>query len=92
MEKFKVILDEEATEGFTELSKSPVFGELVKRYLKELYDFPPEAWGDVHRKEGQSYFKSDNHMIFDIQGKMLCDERGHVYGVKITRFRLRRKI
>ncbi len=91
MEKFQVFLDDEATAGFEELTGHKAYGELAKRYFKELYDFPPSAWGDVHRKEGQNYFKSDNHVIFDIQGKILLDGQGHYIGLKITRFRLRKK-
>jgi hypothetical protein len=91
VEKFQVILDDEATSDFEMLVTSKRYGQLAYRYLQELYDFPPKAWGDVHVKEGLSYFKSDNHVIFDVQGKIISDARGHAYGVKITRFRLRRK-
>jgi len=89
--KFQVVLNDEAAADFEELASHKVFGELAKRYLKELNDFPPEGWGDVHRKDGQGYFKSDHHVVFDIQGKLMTDGQGFVMGVKISRFRLRRR-
>ena len=92
MEKFQVSFNWEAAAEFEELLGNTAVGGLAKRYLKELHDFPPEAWGDIHRSENQIYFKSDNHVLFDIQGKVLSDEQGFIYGVKITRFRLRRGI
>ena len=91
MDKFQVLLNEEAAAEYERLLKNVTVCELAKRYLKDLFDFPPEAWGDIHRKEGLTLFKSDNHVIFDIQGKVLVDETGRVYGVKISRFRLRHK-
>ena len=91
MEKFQVLLNEEATAEYERLLKIVAIRDLAKRYLKDLFDFPPDAWGDIHRKEGLTLFKSDNHVIFDIQGKVLIDETGKAHGVKISRFRLRHK-
>jgi hypothetical protein len=92
LEKIEVLLSPEAQDEFEELLGNKVFGGLAKRYFKELNDFPPEDWGDIHSKEGESLFKSDNHVIFDIQGKIIFDKDGHVEAVKIVRFRLRHKV
>jgi hypothetical protein len=92
VEKFQVLFNWEAAAEFEELLGNTAVVGLAKRYLKELHDFPPEAWGDIHRSENQIYFKSDNHVLFDIQGKVLLDERGFVCGVGISRFRLRRRV
>jgi hypothetical protein len=91
LEKVKVLLSQEAQAEFEALLGHKIFGGLAKRYLKELNDFPPENWGDIHHKEGESLFKSDNHVIFDIQGKIILGKDGLAETVKIVRFRLRTK-
>jgi hemin uptake protein HemP len=91
LDKVQLYLSDEATAEFEALLENSVVCELAKRYFKELMEFPPAAWGDLHRREGQTLFKSDNHVIFDIQGSVLVDTEGKAYGVRITRFRLRRK-
>ena len=55
MEKFQVSFNWEAAAEFEELLGNTAVGGLAKRYLKELHDFPPEAWGDIHRSENQIY-------------------------------------
>ena len=64
MEKIQVVLNDEATKEFLALSKDPVLGELAKRYLRELHDFPPEAWGDIHRKEGQFQIRQSRDLRY----------------------------
>ena len=91
MEKIKIILSFEAQKEFEELLENIAVSGLAKRYLKELDDFPPEGWGDIHEKDGKGYFKSDNHVIFDIQGRITFDKQHHIQAVEIDRFRLRRK-
>jgi hypothetical protein len=91
LEKVQVLLSPEAQTEFEALLENIAVNGLAKRYLKDLNDFPPEAWGDIHHKEGESLFKSDNHVIFDIQGKIIYGNRRHIQAVKITRFRLRHK-
>ncbi len=91
MGKIEIILTPEAQREFADLIANKAVSGLAKRYLKELDDFPPEKWGDIHAKEGESLFKSDNHVIFDIQGKIVFDSKGTIQAVKITRFKLRPK-
>ena len=91
MEKVQVLLSPEAQKEFEALLENTAVSGLAKRYLKELNDFPPEAWGDIHHKEGESLFKSDNHVIFDIQGKIIYGSQRHIQVVKITRFRFRHR-
>jgi hypothetical protein len=87
----QIYFSNEASAEFKRLLEDRILGEMAERYLYELTDFPPEAWGDVHRQAGSILFKSDNHVIFDIQGKACLDELGEIVGLKITRFRSRRK-
>lgn len=91
MAKVNVLLSQEAQDEFEELLGNKTYGGLAKQYLKELNYFPPEAWGDIHHKEGESLFKSDNHVVFDIQGKIIYDKDKRMEAVKIVRFRLRHK-
>jgi len=88
MEKFQVIFVPDAEKELSELINShPELEGLAFRYAKELSDFPPGKWVDVHFKNGEETFKSDNHVVLDIQG--LIKESPKT--VVITRFRLRRK-
>ncbi len=89
--KIEVSLSPQAQKEFAELLENPSVCGLAGRYLRELDDFPPEKWGDIHEKEGKGYFKSDNHVIFDIQGKITYDKQHRIQAVEIDRFRLRPK-
>ena len=89
MKKIEVTLSPRAQEEFAELLEIIPVSGLAKRYLKELDDFPPGNWGDIHEKDGKGYFKSDNHVIFDIQGRITFDKEHQIQSVEIDRFRLR---
>ena len=91
MEKIEISLSPQAQKEFEELLENVSVNGLAKRYLKELDDFPPEGWGDIHEKDGKGFFKSDNHVIFDIQGRISYDKNHRIVAVEIDRFRLRQK-
>lgn len=52
----EVTLSPQAQKEFAELLENSSVSGLAGRYLKELDDFPPEKWGDIHEKEGKGYF------------------------------------
>jgi 2-oxo-4-hydroxy-4-carboxy--5-ureidoimidazoline (OHCU) decarboxylase len=53
MEKFQVIFVPDAEKELSELINShPELEGLALRYAKELSDFPPGKWVDVHFKNG----------------------------------------
>jgi hypothetical protein len=84
---FTVIFHPDAEKEYTQLVNDyPELEELAARCVQELDDFPPEKWVDVHRARFENAFKSDMHLMFDIQGKV--DETKKI--VVITRFRTRR--
>lgn len=91
MGKIEITLSPEAQREFGELLENRAVAGLAKRYLKELNDFPPEGWGDIHEKDGKGFFKSDNHVIFDIQGRIFYNKDHQINAVEIDRFRLRPK-
>lgn len=87
----EVLLAPEAEREFDGIQRSaPVLvRDWAYRYLQDLVLFPPEDWVDLHERLGGDLFKSDNHVPFDIQGKILYGRDQVVERVLVTRFRLR---
>ncbi len=88
MGRYEVLFTPVAEEELEALLQThPALKDLALRYVDELAGFPPDKWVDVHRRLGSETFKSDNHLILDIQGMIQETQKA----VVITRFRLRRK-
>lgn len=88
--KVEVLFSPEADKEFAEVLSIHEFKALAQRYLKELFDFPPDAWVDLRKTAKSTLFRSDNHVIFDIQGSVAYNATGQAQTVKITRFRMRK--
>ena len=88
MEKYRVIFNPDGEKELSALIVDhPELKALAFRYVEDLIDFPPENWADIHWRHQGETFKSDNHVILDIQGFVHESSKT----VVITRFRARRK-
>ena len=88
MSLFSVIFHPDAEREYVKiLEDHPDIAGFAAQCVQDLIDFPPEKWVDVHRARLENVFKSDSHLVFDIQGEV--DEARKK--VVITRFRTRRK-
>ncbi len=87
----EVLFSPEAEKEFDEIQQCgrPLVKDWARRYLDDLVRFPPEDWVDMHRRLGGDVFKSDHHVPFDIQGKVVYDKSRAVEKVILTRFRPR---
>jgi hypothetical protein len=87
----EILLSPEAEKEFEEIQRNgqPLIRDWAQRYLEDLTLFPPEEWVDIHHRLGSDLFKADNHVPFDIQGKIFYDKNHQPGQVLITRFRLK---
>ncbi|HET9868950.1 MAG TPA: hypothetical protein VFR02_00420 [bacterium] len=91
MSRTEIFLSPEAEAEFEAIQRDerPLVRDWARRYLADLVDFPPEAWVDLHQRLKGVYFKSDNHVPFDIQGRVEMGPTQGVERVWVTRFRVR---
>ena len=88
MSLFSVIFHPDADREYKKiLEDHPDLEGFAAQCVRDLIDFPPEKWVDVRQARFENVFKSDSHLLFDIQGQV--DEVSKT--VVITRFRIRRK-
>ena len=87
----EILLSPEAEREFDGIQRHghPLLKEWARRYLEDLVLFPPEDWVDIHARLGTDLFKADNHVPFDIQGKIQYGRDRVVERVILTRFRPR---
>ena len=87
----EILFTAEAEREFDEIQRHgrPLIREWALRYLEDLLFFPPDDWVDIHAHLGGEFFKADNHVPFDIQGKILNAKNHVIEQVLITRFRLK---
>jgi hypothetical protein len=88
----EILFSPEAEREFGEIQfqQRPLIREWAQRYLEDLVFFPPEGWVDIRRRLDSDVFKSDNHVPFDIQGRIFHGKTSVIERVLITRFRLKK--
>jgi hypothetical protein len=91
--EIEILFSPEAQKEFTAIQQTArsMERDWARRYLEELLDFPPESWLDLRRSIQGVYFKSDSHVPFDIQGRLIDGSALGEQRIVVTRFRLRRK-
>jgi hypothetical protein len=88
----EILFSQEAEREFAEIQscERSLIRDLARRYLEDLVLFPPGDWVDLRSRSGTDVFKSDNHIPFDIQGKVYGGKSRSAERVLITRFRRRK--
>jgi hypothetical protein len=88
----EILLTPEAEKEFEEIQKGgrPLVRDWALRYLEDLVLFPPENWVDLRSRLDGGYFKADNHVPFDIRGRVYYGKNHSIERVLITRFHLRK--
>jgi hypothetical protein len=89
--KIPVQLSREAEREFDEIQKwrHLKVAEWGVKYLRGLIGLPWEGWLPLDRRGEEGIFKSEEHVPFDIRGKVFYTKDRKPEFVLITRFRFR---